>query len=121
MTPKAFNKAMGAVIRQLRVERGLTLKQVAEEVGFSYQQEQKNEYGTNGCSGFLLGKYAAIFGVAVAEMYDRAGAVLPASTPSEAQSAGILAARYVGKIKSGAMRSFIVDFSRKLAYQGEEA
>jgi len=118
MNTAEFNKAMGAAIRRHRLAHGLTMKTVADQLGFSYQQQQKNEYGTNGCSAYLLARYASLFGVAVASLYEEAGVNETVQAPTEAESDSFLAARYVGRIQSAKLRSSLIDFTRKLAYEG---
>jgi transcriptional regulator with XRE-family HTH domain len=123
MTPKKFNKAMGAAIRKEREARGLTMKALGKQLGSSYQQIGKYEHGENSCSAHILVRIAAIFQLSVAELYERARinvAVIPVE-PSAAESDGILAGRYVAKIPSGKLRRNIVDFARKCAYEGAAA
>jgi transcriptional regulator with XRE-family HTH domain len=117
----AFNKAMGAAIRKERLARGMTMADLGKQLGVSYQQIQKNEYGINGLSAFTVMRVAEIFELTLAQLYERAAinaAVKPAAEPSEAENAGYLAARYVQRIADPKLRSNVVDFARKLAYSG---
>ena len=118
MNSQNFNKALGAVIRKHRLSQGKTMQAVAKIIGFSYQQQYKNEVGSTGCTAHLVAKYAEIFGVTVATFYEEAGLETGTPTPSEADSAGFLAARYVSRIKDSHVRATVVDFARKLAYRG---
>lgn len=43
----AFDERLGQRLRQARLLRGLTLQQLAETLGVSWQQLQKNEKGSN--------------------------------------------------------------------------
>jgi transcriptional regulator with XRE-family HTH domain len=120
MTPAEFNKAMGAVIRKLRLQSGKTLKQVGEAMGCSYQQIAKNEHGVNGLSAEQVLRIAAVFGVSVAHLYEQAGHIGD-PLPSAAESDGFMVSRYVSRIKDSVLRGTVVDFTRKLAYRGAEA
>jgi transcriptional regulator with XRE-family HTH domain len=118
MKPKAFNKAMGSVIRKERLARGWSMETLGKQFGHTYQQQQKYEMGANGYSAQLLVRVADVFGIPVAELYERARiniAVTPAE-PSPAENDGILAARYIAKIPSEKLRRNIIDFARKCAY-----
>jgi transcriptional regulator with XRE-family HTH domain len=119
MTPKAFNKALGAVIRSERKARGMRLEDLAAMLGFSYQQLCKYETGQNGCSAHLITRLAKSFQMSPADLYDRAGANPAKSQPGE--NDGFLAARYVARIKNEKLRRDFVDFARKLAYDGAGA
>jgi transcriptional regulator with XRE-family HTH domain len=121
MTGKAFNIAMGRVIREFRLQCSLTQKQVGAALGVSYQQINKYESGNNGLTALYLPALASIFGTTIADLYDRAGAVAPTIEPTEAENDSFLAARYVAKIADPALRRNVVDFTRKLAYQSGEA
>lgn len=45
-----FDTRLGARLRELRTRRGLSLSDVSEEIGISYQQMQKHEAGRNSVS-----------------------------------------------------------------------
>jgi transcriptional regulator with XRE-family HTH domain len=117
MTPRGFNKAMGAVIRRHRKERGLAQSALADALGVSYQQIQKSESGLNGFSAEYLPILANLFGVTVGEFYEQAGLAVNGTEPDAASNDGFLAARYVAKIPSETLRRNIVDFARKCAYE----
>lgn len=119
LNAKAFNKAMGAVIRKERKARGLTMEAVAKQLGFTYQQQGKNEHGINACSAYLIARYAALFGISIAVFYELAET--QPTEPSPAENDGFLAARYVSRIADAKLRSAVIDFTRKLAYSGEQA
>jgi transcriptional regulator with XRE-family HTH domain len=121
MTPKAFNKAMGAIIRKERQARGWSMRVIADQMGYAYQQQQRYEVGRNGLSAFLLGDIAECFGTTVAELYKRAGIQGKAAKSSPADDDAYLAARYVSKIRSGKLRRNLIDFIRKCAYEGNAA
>tara|TARA_B100001939_G_C16454794_1_gene410491 strand:+ start:24 stop:287 length:264 start_codon:yes stop_codon:yes gene_type:complete len=47
---KLFNQAVGLKIKSRRNELNLTQTEVAKKLGVTFQQVQKYEKGTNGCS-----------------------------------------------------------------------
>lgn len=117
MTQNTFNKAMGAVIRRHRQQRGLSQGDIGKALGVSYQQAQKSELGVNGFAAQYLPILAELFGVTVGELYEQAGIKAKAPEPSAADNDAFLAARYVAKIPSGKLRRNIIDFARKCAYE----
>jgi transcriptional regulator with XRE-family HTH domain len=121
MNANDFNAAMGAVVRRLRLEHGLTQEDVGRAMGVSYQQAQKSEKGINGFAAHYLPILAELFGVTVAYLYEQVCIASPETEPSEAECAGYLAARYVTRISDPKLRSNVVDFARKLAYSGSAA
>ena len=56
-TPE-FRKALGQRIKNMRKDRGLTQKELAQRMGFSYQQLNKYEGGFNVPSADLLQRFA---------------------------------------------------------------
>lgn len=56
---------LGAQLRALRRGRGLTLQQLAEALGVSFQQIQKYENGTNRIAGSRLWELALLLSVPV--------------------------------------------------------
>ncbi len=58
-------KAIGALIRQLRKSSGMSQMQLAEKIGVSYQQVQKYEKGINRLSISRLKQIAGALGVMV--------------------------------------------------------
>lgn len=115
-----FNIALGAVIRREMKVRGLTLQTLGESVGVSYQQVGKYVWGQNALSAHRLHQFAQALGVSVAHLYEQAGAPAEVPEPSAAASDGILAARYVSKIRDATLRGNVIDFTRKLAYSAGE-
>lgn len=58
-----FDTRFGARLRALRLQRGLSLPDIAEEIGISYQQLQKYEAGRNSLSARRLFQIADILEV----------------------------------------------------------
>ena len=76
-----FNKKMGKAIQSIRITtpwgkshktRYMTQTKLSEIIGVTFQQVQKYEKGTNGCSAYRLLQIANALKVSVAYMYDLA-------------------------------------------------
>jgi transcriptional regulator with XRE-family HTH domain len=53
-TSSSFNLSVGQKIKQKRLEHKLTQSQLANKCKITFQQIQKYEKGTNGCSAFRI-------------------------------------------------------------------
>lgn len=70
--PVDADLAVGANIRKLRVENGLTLQELAAQLGFSHQQLQKYETGSNRVSAGVLYHIARAFCVPIDSLFEGA-------------------------------------------------
>jgi len=70
--PDPLDAMVGAKIRILRIDRGLSQTDLAEKVGITYQQIQKYEKGANRVGASRLSRVAAVFGVSVGELFESA-------------------------------------------------
>ena len=61
-SPKDVDRLVGGNVRRLRIQRNLTLSQMAGELGISHQQLQKYETGANRLSAGTLCAVAAVLG-----------------------------------------------------------
>ena len=66
----AFNAVVGRNIKYLRRCKGLNQTKVANHCKVQFQQLQKYEKGTNGCSAFRLKQLAKFFGVSMDVLSD---------------------------------------------------
>ena len=66
----AFNKIVGRNIKYLRKNRRLNQTKVADHCKVQFQQLQKYEKGTNGCSAFRLHQLAKFFKVGLDVLVD---------------------------------------------------
>jgi len=66
----AFNKVVGRNIKYLRKCRSLNQTKVADHCKVKFQQLQKYEKGTNGCSAFRLHQLAKFFKVGMEVLVD---------------------------------------------------
>lgn len=65
-----FDAKLGARIRALRAEQGITQTELAEKLGVTFQQVQKYEKGINRMSVERLRDTAKVFGVSFADMLE---------------------------------------------------
>nr|WP_256474482.1 helix-turn-helix transcriptional regulator [Bradyrhizobium sp. 200] len=70
---------VGARIRMLRVNRGMSQTMLAERIGVSFQQVQKYERGANRVGASRLSQIAAVLGVSVGELFESSRAGPPRS------------------------------------------
>lgn len=65
-----FDRRLGERLKTLRTKRGLSLADVASEIGISYQQMQKHESGRNSLSTHRLLKIAKVLEVSPQAILD---------------------------------------------------
>ena len=63
------DRHVGARLRLLRLQRGLSQKDIAEGLGLTFQQVQKYENGANRVSASKLFEIAALIGVPVSDFF----------------------------------------------------
>jgi transcriptional regulator with XRE-family HTH domain len=66
----AADLVVGANVRQLRSDAGLTLSELAEALGISHQQLQKYETGANRISAGMLYELARFFVIPVDQLFE---------------------------------------------------
>jgi len=111
---KRFNKAMGAVIRRLRMAQGLSQEKVGKHLGVVAQQVHRYEAGINNLDAHYIPKLAALFGVTVADLYEHAGIEATAkSTPADDDA--FMAAHYVRKM-SEPVRAALLPYLQRIVY-----
>jgi len=71
-SPNDIDRHVGQQLRKLRQEAGLTLQDLAEQIGVSHQQLQKYETGANRLSVGMLPGVAEALGVDIMEFFDDA-------------------------------------------------
>lgn len=67
--PHPVDKHVGAQIRAIRWQRGITQKQLAEKIGLKFQQLQKYETGANRVSASRMWEIAEVLGVDVSAFF----------------------------------------------------
>ena len=68
---------VGARIRMLRVNRGMSQTMLAERIGVTFQQVQKYEQGANRVGASRLSQIASVLGVSVGELFESSRAGSP--------------------------------------------
>jgi transcriptional regulator with XRE-family HTH domain len=68
---------VGARIRMLRVDRGISQTMLAERIGVTFQQMQKYERGANRVGASRLSQIASVLGVSVGEFFESSRAGSP--------------------------------------------
>jgi transcriptional regulator with XRE-family HTH domain len=61
---------VGAKIRVLRVSRGLSQSDLADEIGVTFQQVQKYEKGVNRVGASRLSQIANVLGISVGDLFE---------------------------------------------------
>ncbi len=121
MKAARFNRSLSRSVDILRRSHGFTFAELGSALGVSWQQAQKYCAGRNAFAAHQIPILAEMFGLSVEQLYKEAGVKSPESEPTEAQNDAFLAARYVSRIHDGKLRRHIIDFTRKLAYEGAKA
>lgn len=84
-SPKDVDKLVGENVRRLRIQRNLTLSQLAAQIEISHQQLQKYETGSNRLSAGTLFAVSAALGVSIERLFQTDGAAAAkASTAKKA-------------------------------------
>ena len=73
-SPTEIDKLVGRNVRRVRLERGLTLSDLGEQLGISHQQLQKYETGTNRLSAGMLCALAEVLEVRIESLFNDASA-----------------------------------------------
>ncbi len=68
--PDPLDAMVGAKIRVLRVSRGLSQSNLADEIGVTFQQVQKYEKGANRVGASRLSQIADVLGISVGELFE---------------------------------------------------
>lgn len=72
-----LDAVVGARIRMLRVDRGISQTMLAERIGVTFQQMQKYERGANRVGASRLSQIASVLGVSVGEFFESSRAGSP--------------------------------------------
>lgn len=66
---RKIDRQVGANLRNIRIARGLTQQQLAQEIGLTFQQLQKYEHGKNRISASVLYEISKILEVFIEEFF----------------------------------------------------
>jgi transcriptional regulator with XRE-family HTH domain len=78
--PDPLDVMVGAKIRILRIHRGVSQIDLAEQIGVTFQQVQKYERGVNRIGASRLSRIATMLGVSIGELFESPGEKLADST-----------------------------------------
>ncbi|WP_024513686.1 helix-turn-helix transcriptional regulator [Bradyrhizobium sp. Tv2a-2] len=69
--PDPLDAMVGAKIRVIRVSRGLSQSDLADQIGITFQQVQKYEKGANRVGASRLSQIATVLGISVGELFEQ--------------------------------------------------
>jgi len=69
--PDPLDAMVGAKIRVLRLSRGLSQSDLADQIGVTFQQVQKYEKGANRVGASRLSQIANVLGISVGELFEQ--------------------------------------------------
>jgi transcriptional regulator with XRE-family HTH domain len=120
-SPTDIDRLVGENVRKLRIQRNLTLAQLAAELGISHQQLQKYETGANRLSAGMLCSVAKALGVAIEILF--LGETGTSKKPSDRQEAVLEdlrseAAFLLGRARSEQILRQMVDVLKALSSPG---
>jgi transcriptional regulator with XRE-family HTH domain len=111
------DERVGARIRALRLQAGLSQEKVGAKLGVTFQQLQKYEKGVNRVGPSRLEQLAKLFGVPVAHFFDDNGAKPRTSLLDQllAANGGVKLARAFLAIEDAEVRRSLVEHAEALA------
>jgi len=120
--PTGFDKTIGATLRRLRLERGISQTTVADYLGLTFQQVQKYESGRNRISGSVIVRLARLFKVSTdyllghtPESLSSTDACLVMGTSKD----GVDLAKAFNRIGSPAKRRLMVSIAHSFGTAGD--
>jgi transcriptional regulator with XRE-family HTH domain len=127
--PDAVDKLVGRNIRVLRLAKGLSQTELADELGVTFQQVQKYEKGTNRVSASRLQEMCHVLQVPVQFFFEGLPEVKASARSRDeasdafaseflASSDGITVAKAFNQIKNRALRRLIVQLVKEIAASG---
>jgi transcriptional regulator with XRE-family HTH domain len=126
-SPEPTDKHVGSQVRMRRIELGISLADLAQGLGLTFQQVQKYEKGTNRIGASRLQQIAQILQVPVSFFFEgtphapgHAGGMSEAPSPAYvsdflATSDGLALTKAFMRIKSSKLRRRIVDLVEQIA------
>ena len=117
------DRHVGTRLRLLRLQRGLSQKDIAEGLGLTFQQVQKYENGANRISASKLFEIAAVLDVSIADFFvglDRS------EKPVSADTAVLSALDYeilalLSRVEDGRIKRQVRALLRELSWSGHSA
>lgn len=110
---------LGTLVRELRIERGLSQQQLGDAIGLTFQQVQKYERGTNRISVATLLRICRFLTVTPGQLVDQLSD-LPTEGPDQpTDRQALVGAREMLNLRSEPVRDAIVGLLRAIAAPAE--
>ncbi len=113
--PTDIDRRVGLNIRNIRLDRNMTLAELAEDMGISHQQLQKYETGTNRLSAGMLCLAARVLDVDIVRLFEGAADHLSAAQRSHEAELREEAGFWLTRIRSTATLQMAVRVLRAIA------
>jgi transcriptional regulator with XRE-family HTH domain len=125
----AFDRKVGAKMRMLRIQNGMTQKALAKKLEITFQQVQKYESGKNKMHAERLWRLSQIFGVPLSYWANEGekGAqpakanVLPPDDPAQPDRRAMHLVYYFLRIENRQTRNLLFSLAKLLAGQGSDS
>lgn len=117
-SPSDMDKVVGQNVRRLRLERNLTLVELAEVLHISQQQLQKYETGANRLSAGIISSLAEALSVPIETLFQVSAKAVPKRAGSQSRSLGELRQQgvyWLDRAKSEATLKQMVDILKVLS------
>jgi transcriptional regulator with XRE-family HTH domain len=122
-SPHPTDVRVGRLLRERRLELGMSQERLGALLGVTYQQIQKYERGTNRIGSSRLQELCGILGVRASYFFDEQAPAGLAEAPASYAHAGVVPAGKDGRellvafeaIQDGRIRKRLVDLARALA------
>jgi len=114
--PHPVDIQLGARIRRLRTEKGLSLAELAEGIGVTYQQVQKYEKGTNRITARTLFMVCRFLGVPPGRFFDDLLEVVDDDTPQPVPLQSARAVRLLEEIPESPLKERLYGLIKALAH-----
>lgn len=100
------DRAVAMRLRQARITAGMTMQQLADEIGCTYQQISKYEFGINRISAGMLRRLATALGVHVGYLFEE-----PVEVPARAPR-GLPDLVTIGAVLDDTARARVLAYAR---------
>ncbi|MDB5407707.1 MAG: family transcriptional regulator [Rhodospirillales bacterium] len=110
---------LGAQVRELRIQRGLSQMQLGVEIGLTFQQVQKYERGTNRISVATLVRICRVLKVAPGQLVDRLSDPPPDAEHPPSDRKALVATRELLNLQSEPVRGAVLGLLRAIAGRTE--
>ena len=119
--PNATDVHIGQRLRMLRIAKGMSQSDVANELGITFQQIQKYENGSNRIGAGRLQEIANLFGLSATFFFQDGPSIKtkglnqPSTTEMLSKKDSFALVKAFNKIRNRAIRHHVVDLVERLA------